>query len=213
MQERTRLSHELHDSLAQTLASLRIQIRVIDETIHSEDEKSIWHQMERAEYTIDQANSQLRELLAHFRAPVNPQGLIPSIEECIRQTQVEMGIPVYFQNEWPPQEFSETVELNVLRILQECMANIRKHSEAEGVRVLLSYRDGEFGVLIEDDGIGFDEALVVSRHGQHLGLNILRDRARQIDAQLDIESEPDDGTRIHLQFSVEAQAQLQGMTG
>ena len=213
MQERTRLSHELHDSLAQTIASLRIQIRVIDETIHSEDEKSIWHQMERAEYTIDLANSQLRELFAHFRAPINQQGLIPSIVECIRRTQDEMGIPIYFQNEWPPQDFPETVELNVLRILQECMANIRKHSEAESVRVLLSYRDGEFGLLIEDDGIGFDEALVVSRHGQHLGLNILRDRASQINAQLDIESEPTDGTRIHLQFSVEAQSQPQEMTG
>ncbi len=204
MQERTRLSHELHDSLAQTIASLRIQIRVIDETFHSNDEKSIWHQMERIEYTIDQANHQLRELIAHFRVPINEQGLIPSIEESIRQTQEEMGIPIYFQNEWPPQDFPEEVELNVVRILQECLANIRKHSQAEVVRVLLSFRDGEFIVLIEDDGIGFEEDSVVSKGGQHLGLNILRDRASEINARIDIESEPGDGTRIHLQFSAES---------
>ena len=203
MQERTRLSHELHDSLAQTIASLRIQIRVIDETFHSNDEKSIWHQMERIEYTIDQANHQLRELIAHFRIPINEQGLISSIEASIRQTQDEMGIPVYFQNEWPQQEFSEDVELNVLRIVQECLVNIRKHSHAESVRVLLSCRDDEFVVLIEDDGIGFEETAVVSQHGRQLGLNILRDRASEINARLDIESEPDDGTRIHLQFSAE----------
>jgi two-component system nitrate/nitrite sensor histidine kinase NarX len=203
MQERTRLSHELHDSLAQTIASLRIQIRVIDETFHADDEKSIWHQMERIEYTIDQANDQLRELIAHFRMPIDEQGLIPSIEASIRQTQEAMGIPIYFQNEWPLQEFSENIELNVLRIVQECLVNIRKHSHAEGVRVLLSYRDGEFIVLIEDDGIGFEENAVVSQHGRQLGLKILRDRAREIDATLDIESEADDGTRIHLQFRVE----------
>ena len=203
MQERTRLSHELHDSLAQTIASLRIQIRVIDETFHSNDEKSIWHQMERIEYTIDQANNQLRELITHFRMPINEQGLIPSIETSIRQTQEEMGIPIYFQNEWPQQEFSEDVELNVLRIVQECLVNIRKHSRAEVVRVLLSNRNGEFIVLIEDDGIGFEENAVVSQHGRQLGLYILRDRAREINARLDIESEPDDGTRIHLQFSAE----------
>jgi two-component system nitrate/nitrite sensor histidine kinase NarX len=213
MQERTRLSHELHDSLAQTIASLRIQIRVIDETFHSNDEKSIWHQMERIEYTIDQANNQLRELIAHFRVPINEQGLIPSIEESIRQTQEEMGIPIYFQNEWPPQEFSEEIELNVLRIVQECLANIRKHSQAESVRILLSHRAGEFIVLIEDDGIGFEEASVVSMHGRHLGLNILRDRAREIGARLDIESEPDDGTRIHLQFSAEPAHRLQQSAG
>ncbi len=200
MQERQRISHELHDSLAQTIASLRIQIRVIDETFHSDDEKAIWHQMERIEYTIDQANNQLRELIAHFRVPVDPQGLIPSIEETIRRTQDEMGIPIYFQNEWPDSEFSPDVELNVLRIVQECLANIRKHSQAEGVRVLLTHRDGLFTLLIEDDGIGFEESGVKPEGGRHLGLNILRDRAAQIDAEIDIESEPGDGTRIHLQF-------------
>ncbi|MCP4981064.1 MAG: hypothetical protein GY935_11285 [Gammaproteobacteria bacterium] len=200
IQERTRLSHELHDSLAQTIASLRIQIRVIDETFHSDDEQSIWHQMERIEYTIDQANHQLRELIAHFRVPISEHGLIPSIEENVRRTQEEMSIPVYFQNEWPEQDFSEEVELNVLRIVQECLANIRKHSQAEVVRVLLSYRNGNNIVVIEDDGIGFDEASIVSEGGLHLGLNILRDRATEINASIEIESEPGDGTRINLLF-------------
>ncbi len=213
MQERTRLSHELHDSLAQTIASLRIQIRVIDETFHSNDEKSIWHQMERIEYTIDQANNQLRELIAHFRMPIYEQGLIPSIEETVRRTQEEMGIPVYFQNEWPEQEFSTEVELQVLRIVQECLVNIRKHSQAEVVRVLLSYRDGNHIVLIEDDGIGFEESSIISEDGRHLGLNILRDRAREINASIDIESEPGDGTRIHLQFKAEATDTLLESTG
>jgi len=213
IQERTRLSHELHDSLAQTIASLRIQIRVIDETFHSNDEKSIWHQMERIEYTIDQANDQLRELIAHFRIPISEQGLIPSIEASIRQTREEMGIPIYFQNEWPQQDFPEDVELNVLRIVQECLANIRKHSQAESVRVLLSRRDGQFIVLIEDDGIGFEETTIVPQHGRHLGLNILRDRASEINARLDIESEPHDGTRIHLQFSAEPVSRLREAIG
>ena len=204
MQERTRLSHELHDSLAQTIASLRIQIRVIDEAFHSDDEKSIWHQMERIEYTIDQANTQLRELIAHFRVPINEQGLIPSIEESVRRTQEEMGIPVYFQNEWPQQELRPEVELNVLRIVQECLANIRKHSQAGVVRILFSYRNENHMVLIEDDGVGFDESSIISEGGLHLGLNILRDRASEIGAEIEIESEPGDGTRISFQFRVES---------
>ncbi len=213
MQERTRLSHELHDSLAQTIASLRIQIRVIDETFHADDEKSIWHQMERIEYTIDQANDQLRELIAHFRVPIDAPGLIPSIEDSVSRTQAEMGIPVYFQNEWPDSEFSVDVELNVLRIVQESLANVRKHSQAAVVRVHLSYRDDRYNVLIEDDGVGFDESSVVSSRGHHLGLNILRDRAREIGASIDIESEPGDGTRIHLQFQADSTAPALGQTG
>ncbi len=208
MQERTRISHELHDSLAQTIASVRIQIRVIDETFHSDDEKAIWHQMERIEYTIDQANTQLRELIAHFRVPMEEQGLLASIEETIRRSQEDANIPIYFQNEWPEQEFSPEVELNVLRIVQECLANIRKHSQAEVVRVLLIYRDGYNILIIEDDGIGFEESSIVSEGGRHLGLNILRDRAREIGAEIDIESEPGDGTRIHLQFKAEIADEL-----
>ena len=200
MQERTRLSHELHDSLAQTIASLRIQIRVIDETIHSQDEKSIWQQMERIEYTIDQANHQLRELIAHFRVPINTRGLVPAIEETIRQTREAMDIPIYLQNEWPVQNFDPDIELNVLRIVQECMANIRKHSQADVVRVFLGQRRGAFFVLIEDDGVGFNEGEIKPEGGRQLGLGILRDRASQINASLDIESEPGEGTRVHLEF-------------
>ena len=212
MQERTRLSHELHDSLAQTIASLRIQIRVIDETFHSGDEESIWHQMERIEYTVDEANNQLRELIAHFRMPMNEQGLIPSIEEVINRTREESGIPIYFHNEWPQQEFPADVEMNVLRIVQECLANIRKHSQAEVVRVLLTARNGSNIVLIEDDGIGFETSTIKPEGGRQLGLNILRDRARQINGKIDIESEPGDGTRVHLEFDVSI-GTGQGMTG
>lgn len=200
MQERTRLSHELHDSLAQTIASLRIQIRVIDETFHSRDEESIWHQMERIEYTIDEANDQLRELIAHFRVPINEHGLIPSMEAAIQRFKEESDIQIYFQNEWLPQEYSFDVELNLLRIVQECLANVRKHSHAEVVRLLLTSHDGKNILLIEDDGIGFDESTVKSEGGRQLGLKILRDRAKQINASIDIESEPGEGTRVHLEF-------------
>ena len=99
----------------------------------------------------------------------------------------------------------------MLRIVQECLVNIRKHSQAEVVRVLLSYRNDNNIVLIEDDGIGFEESSVVSEGGQHLGLNILRDRAREIGGDIEIESEPGDGTRIHLQFKVASRRRVNGI--
>ena len=201
MQERTRLSHELHDSLAQTIASLRIQVRVIDETIQAHDKANMQQPMERIEYTIDQANHQLRALIAHFRVPINARGLAPAIEETIRQTRATMDIPIYLQNEWRQLNFEPDIELNVLRIVQECMANIRKHSQASSVRVYLGERNAAYVVLIEDDGVGFIETNTMPEGGRHLGLGILRDRAQQIDAKLDIESEPGEGTRVHLEFN------------
>ena len=202
MQERTRLSHELHDSLAQTMASLRIQVRILDEIFHSNDEPAIWDQMERVEYTIEQANNQLRELIAHFRIPMNKHGLISSIQETIEQIREETDIQIYLQNEWTSQELPANIELQVLRIVQECLANIRKHSQARSVRVLLrAFRvGGGHYILIEDDGVGFDESKIESVGGEHLGLGILRDRAEQINGDISIDSEPGEGTRITLQF-------------
>ncbi|TDJ21733.1 MAG: histidine kinase, partial [Gammaproteobacteria bacterium] len=81
--------------------------------------------------------------------------------------------------------------------------NIRKHSQAGSVRILLRAlrAGGEHYILIEDDGIGFDETKIEPVGGQHLGLTILRDRAAQINGEITIDSEPGDGTRITLQFA------------
>ena len=203
IQERTRLSHELHDSLAQTMASLRIQVRILDEIFQAGDEPGVWSQLERVEYIIEQANNELRELIGHFRIPMNKRGLISSIEESIQRIHRETDIQVYFQNEWTSQELPANIELQVLRIVQECLANIRKHSQAGSVRVILRAlrAGGGYYVLIEDDGIGFDETRTEPVGGQHLGLSILRDRAEQINGDITIDSEPDDGTRVTLQFA------------
>ena len=210
LQERTRLSHELHDSLAQTIASLRFQVRILDEIFHSGDEPGIWDQLERVEYTIEQANHELRELIAHFRIPMNKRGLISSIQESIEQFREEADIQVYLQNEWTSQELPANIELQVFRIVQECLANIRKHSHARSVRIILraSSTGGGHYLLIEDDGIGFKENKVKSVGGEHLGLSILRDRAGQINGDIAIDSEPGDGTRVTLQFNYPGPLQI-----
>ncbi|MEM7564646.1 MAG: histidine kinase [Pseudomonadota bacterium] len=202
MQERNRISHELHDSLAQTLASIRLQIRVLGEIVLSNDEQSIQHQMERLEFSIETANNQLRELIDNFSVPMHRRGLVSSIEEAIELTRSETGINVYFQNEWPAQELTANEEHNILRIVQESLANIRKHSQAKGVRILFSQKNGINRVLIEDDGIGFDESTIKPGRGRHIGLIILRDRAKQIGGDLNIESEHGEGTQVRLQFRV-----------
>ena len=200
MRERNYLSHELHDSLAQTLASLKIQLHLIADTLKSGKLQDGQQELENISYITEQANNQIRELIAHFRVPMNEAGLISSIEEAINQTGKDAGLKTYFQNDWPVLELSADAELNLLRITQECLANARKHSKAETIRVMLACRDEELHLLVEDDGVGFNESEVQSGNGERLGLSILRDRAEQINASISIDSEPGEGTRISLQF-------------
>jgi len=202
MEERTRLANELHDSLAQTLASVRFQVRVMDENLHRGDEASLWESLERIENSLDEANAELRELIAHFRAPYDQQGVIAGVERVVGRFQRRSGIPCFLHKDWPKRRLPAEYELQIVRIVQEALANIRKHADAKTVRILLRGDDeGNYRVLIEDDGVGLPERLQRNGHaGEHIGLSIMKDRARRIGGELTIDSEPGEGTRVVLEF-------------
>jgi two-component system nitrate/nitrite sensor histidine kinase NarX len=198
--ERTRIAHELHDSLAQNLASLRYQVRVLDETLHQGDESTTWQQLERIENSLDEANAELRELISNFRAPVSNRGLIGAIEQTVNHFRSETRIKTFLQKEWTDGTLSKDVEVQILRIIQEALWNIRKHSQAKTVRIMLRHRSNEnYHILIEDDGIGFD-GKVYGSPGEHVGLSIMRERALRIGGRLRVDSEPGEGTRVVLEL-------------
>lgn len=205
MEERTRLAHELHDSLAQTLASLRFQVRVLDETIRKGEEPSIWHELEQIENNLDEAYAELRELITHFRAPIDKRGLIPAVEHLIDRFRNQTDISIFLQKEWNVLHLPASIEVQALRIIQEALNNIRKHSQAHTVRVILrSDVQGDCRILIEDDGIGMKlpktENSTNTVSGEHIGLSIMDERAARIGGTVRIESEEGEGTRVILRF-------------
>ncbi len=206
MEERTRLAHELHDSLAQTLASVRFQVRVLDQTLHEGDESTLWQELEGVENSLDEAHTELRQLIAHFRAPVANYGLVPSIEQLVARVCKSSCINVFVQNGWEKTKFPAETEMQVLRIIQESLNNVCKHSRAQNARVMLrNDGDGNYRVLIEDDGTGFQKRVMEGPPGEHIGLLIMQDRARHLGGKLRIESEPGEGTRVVLTFRADQQ--------
>jgi two-component system nitrate/nitrite sensor histidine kinase NarX len=200
-EERTRIAHELHDSLAQTLASLRFQVRVLDETLHQGDESTTWQQLERIENSLDEANTELRGLIANFRAPIYQRGLVQAIEQMVSQFRNETRIRTYLQKDCLTSTFPKDTETQILRIIQEALWNIRKHSQAKTVRILLrNNQDDQCHILIEDDGVGINKQ-VYGSPGEHVGLTIMRERASKIGGELRVESEPGEGTRVVLEIS------------
>ena len=197
LNERTQLANELHDSLAQTLASLKFQIRVLDDTLRQDSESAIWQEMERIESSVDEANVELRELIAHFRAPLSRHGLIPGIRRLLSRLRKETGTETVLQNQANDAELTEEEEAQILRIVQESLTNVRKHSRANMVRVLLSYDNiGRLRLIVEDDGVGMAIAPDDQDSDGHFGLAIMQERAGTVGAELTIESEPGDGTRV-----------------
>lgn len=204
-EERTQFAHELHDSLAQSLASLRFQVRVLDESMHQGDEAIIWQELEKVENTLSNANSELRELISHFRLPLDSRGLVPAVEDLVKHFREEANINTYLQVEWSEERLPPKTEIQVLRIIQEALCNIRKHSQAQNVRIRLrDHHDHTYTVLVEDDGNGLATAVRKAGPGEHVGLGIMQERAKGLGGELSIESDPDEGTRILLSFTYPA---------
>jgi two-component system nitrate/nitrite sensor histidine kinase NarX len=202
MEERTTLAHELHDSLAQTLASLRFQIRLLEDLLKQRaGNEAASKDAQRIRSGLDEAHTELRELLNSFRAPVDERGLVSALEKLVERFGRETGLHVLFQNQCREPSLSSAEEMQMLRVAQECLANIRKHAGAHTVRVMLSCRGtGVYSLLIEDDGVGFEHASKHGKPGEHIGLSIMEERARRLGGNLRIESEVGEGTRVELSY-------------
>ncbi|MCU7863591.1 MAG: histidine kinase [Candidatus Thiodiazotropha sp. (ex Lucinoma borealis)] len=200
VEERTSLAHELHDSLAQTLASLRFQVRMLEETLqNSQSSERAQQEAQRIHNGVDEAHDELRELINSFRAPLDQRGLVPALGKLVERFNQETGIPAFFQPDCLKTDLDTSQEMQALRIVQECLANIRKHAKAHTIRVLLRCRSpGDYLILVEDDGVGFEGAAPQGNPGEHIGLSIMEERARRVGGALSIESEPGEGTRVEL---------------
>jgi len=199
--ERNIIANELHDSLAQTLASLRFQVRILDQRLQTVGDFLTTKTIESVEHGLDEATTDLRELIAHCRVPIEQQGLIPAIKRAVEKFRKDTGIHILLQCNEQILPLPSNMELNAYRIVQESLNNIKKHANAYIVRVLVTHdKNGNIRILIENDGKGFDQKKIQSAEGQHLGLTIMKERARHLGGDLKIESEPDEGTRVELNF-------------
>jgi two-component system nitrate/nitrite sensor histidine kinase NarX len=213
IEERNTIGNELHDSLAQSLVSMRLHVKLLGEMLHRKDIYNAQYEVRRLHVALEEAHTSLRELLANFRSRMDERGLVPAIEEMVMRFEEETGIATYFQNECGELILSPTQEIQVFRIIQEALANVRKHSDAHTTRILLRNEGGDvYHLLIEDDGLGMTP-VTSSARGEHVGITIMRERADRLAGSLQIESDSGEGTRVSLTFAASASALPQAAGG
>lgn len=201
MEERALIGNELHDSLAQSLIGMRLQAKLLGEYLARNDVGRAQYEATRLRRAVERANDDVRELLTNYRLKIGERGLAHTLEELVARFRRDTGIAVFFQNECAALELSPAQEIQVFYIIQEALTNIRRHSGARNVRILLNSQDELYTVLIEDDGLGMDDADAGTTSAEHAGLAIMRERTERLQGQIVIESEPGEGTRIVLMFN------------
>ncbi|NTV94504.1 MAG: HAMP domain-containing protein [Thiobacillus sp.] len=198
MDERSVIARELHDSLAQALSYMKIQVVLLQQALlHEADKEAADVILKDLREGINAAYRQLRELLATFR--LRMEGDFASL---LRRTVEEygqrggLGITLVLRLDGchlPPNQ-----EIHVLQIVREALNNILRHAEAKHAWVSLEAdNDQTVSVTIEDDGLGLPEAAIA---GDHYGLTIMRERAHSLNGELQASRRQPGGTRILLRF-------------
>jgi two-component system nitrate/nitrite sensor histidine kinase NarX len=200
MDERNIIGSELHDSLAQSLIGMRLQLKMLSESLARKDIGAAQYEAKALQRAMTQAHADLRDLLTNYRLKLEEAGFAQTLANLVDRFGRETGIAMFFQNECRTFALTPAQEVQVYYIIQEALTNIRRHSRAHNVRILLNNEGDLYTVLIEDDGLGMagaDEPM----SAEHAGLAIMRERTRRLPGQIVIESEPGEGTRIVLIFN------------
>lgn len=200
LEERNIIGAELHDSLAQSLIGMRLQVVMLSESLARGDLGAVQYEAKSLHRAMTQAHNDLRDLLTNYRLKIDDAGLAQTVANLVERFSRETGIAVFFQNECRSLALTPAQETQVYFIIQEALTNIRRHSGARNVRIMLDSEGDLYALLIEDDGLGMS-AMPQGLEGEHAGLAIMRQRAERLPGQLVIESEPGEGTRIVLIFN------------
>jgi NarL family two-component system sensor histidine kinase YdfH len=199
--ERERMARELHDTLAQGLAGLILQLEAADSHLSGQHP-------ERAQTIIQQAMGRARGTLAEARRAIDdlrsgaiqPADLVEAVQVEVDHFTAASSIPCNFVHDIAG-EIPESVREQALRSIGEGLSNIARHSGAKRAWVHISSLPGCLEVEVGDDGSGFDPALAASQPG-HYGLLGMRERAHLAGGSLEITGQPGSGTVIRIRLPV-----------
>lgn len=192
-EERSRIAEDIHDDSIQSMAAVGIRLTTLAQHIDDEAARAA---LERVEASVASAIARLRHLMFQLRPRVlDEEGLVPTLELVLGQMAEDEGLVYRLEDrlaEEPPLD-SRAI---LYRIVQEALANIRKHTRGASVEVAVGGRDGGYFVRVRDDGEGFDARAVTASPAGHMGLSSMRERAEMAGGWLRIESAPGRGTTV-----------------
>jgi two-component system nitrate/nitrite sensor histidine kinase NarX len=201
-QERHLLARELHDSIAQSLAFLKIQVQLMRDALKTNDPAEVAKVLEEIDAGVRESYGDVRELLMHFRTRTNTEDIEPALITTLKKFEHQSGIKTMLSMQGQGLPLSPDLQIQVLHIVQEGLSNVRKHAHASQVWLDVQQQPA-WRFEVRDDGIGFDldkDALDET----HVGLRIMTERAQRIGATLELTSNLGRGSSIVVTLQAQA---------
>ena len=203
LQERHRLSREFHDGLAQTLGFLGYQAEHVENLIETENKAEAAAEIHEFRQTIRDAYADVREAIDGLRLSVDdPSQIAERLAEYTMAFTRQTGIQTNFTAMPEDLVIEPRMSLQILRISQEALTNVRKHANAENVIVLLQKERGNLQLVISDDGRGFPTETQTDQLHHSYGLTTMRERTEGLGGILTIATNPNEGTHITVQVPI-----------
>ncbi|MGB0126689.1 MAG: ATP-binding protein [Rhodocyclaceae bacterium] len=209
MKERQMMANEVHDSLAQTLAYMKMRLSLMQDAMDDQDTDRACAYAMDVKNAVDEAYSGLRDLLSHFRKRMDPLGLLHALENLVDEFRDRTGITIEYCNHVLDLDLTVDQEMQAFHIIQEALANVMRHSGATAVKLTLEQCSDAYQVTVDDNGHGLLPEGSTSRSPedqanprQHLGLTIMRERAERMGGRVEIANLEEGGAQVRLVIPV-----------
>ncbi|HHK5575418.1 TPA: histidine kinase [Neisseria polysaccharea] len=198
LQERGLIAQGLHDSIAQALTFLNLQVQMLETAFAENKQEEAAENISFIKTGVQECYEDVRELLLNFHTKISNKEFPEAVADLFSRFTQQTGTTVETAWENGTHLPTQDEQLQMIFILQESLSNIRKHARATHVKFTLSEHGGRFTMTIQDNGQGFDTEKIGESTGSHVGLHIMQERAKRIRAVLEIRSQPQQGTTVSL---------------
>jgi signal transduction histidine kinase len=201
-EERSRIAREMHDGLAQILGYLSLELQTLTALVRQGDSKAALEALKAARQRIRAAQADVRENIVSLRTTLaGDVGLVPALQQYVDEFSIATGVEARLVSQVGDGPcLSPLAEVQLVRVIQESLTNVRKHARAHSVEVKLMARDQRLEVEVADDGVGF----VPAGNGRgHFGLYTMRERVESVGGRLAVFSQPGAGTRVEINMPLQ----------
>ena len=200
LEERDRVAREMHDSLAQVLGYLHLKAQAAQRSLSRQGVVGAGADLDEVASLAHEAYVDVREAILGLRHTESPSvGMIVVLREYLQRFSGQSGIKVELEvDQDAVSQFSPEAEVQLIRVIQEALTNVRKHANADTAWVRVRRRDADLSICIEDNGDGFEPALIHGNADNRFGVRIMRERIEKVGGQFGIESSPGSGTRVQI---------------
>jgi len=197
--ERDRIARELHDSLAQVLGSTHLRLRGLLARPDLADRPRVAAELTELAEVAEEAYRDVREAILGLREASRRRGLLESLEAFLEKYSLQSGVKTHLETDITAEpDLPTNSEIQLIRVIQEALTNVRKHARAKTARVRI--KSGEDGggltIVIEDDGRGFDPTTTTVHRDGGYGLQTMRERIELVGGTLRVDSAVGRGTRV-----------------